>query len=247
MVNTYGRTSARKKLLEILDKGSFVEIDKEFTSKNLLHFSGYDEKLEKAKEVSGENESVICGFGRINRIKCIVIIFEPLFMMGSMGVVAAEKITHSFEIATRKKLPVISFSASSGIRLQEGTLALFQMVKTSGAVHKHSQKGLLYISVIYGTTLGGVAASFVSLADIIIADEGVQFGFTGKKIIGETFGEEISENFQMAHCAQKAGQVDIVVKSNDLRNKIISILLFHYTKKGVLCIKLAKVFKRLTI
>ena len=135
--------SAREKLKKIIDDGSFTEIDQNLASVNVLKFPGYDEKLKKAETVSSENEAVISGYATINKKPCVIVIFEPLFMMGSMGSVAGEKITRAFELATKRKLPIITITASGGARMQEGVYSLMQMSKTASAVYKHSRQAPL--------------------------------------------------------------------------------------------------------
>lgn len=218
---------AREKLLNIVDEESFVEFNKNLTSVNTLKFSGYDEKLKVAKAGSLESEAIISGMAAIHKKPCVIFVLEPLFMMGSMGSVVGEKITRAFEIATRKRLPVISISASGGARMQEGVLSLMQMSKTAAAVYKHGEKGLLYISVLSNPTLGGVTASFAMLGDIIIAEEGAQVGFTGKRIIEETIRKKLSDDFQSAKYLKEHGFADMVVAVEDLRPTLGKLLLLH--------------------
>jgi acetyl-CoA carboxylase carboxyl transferase subunit beta len=133
----------------------------------------------------------------------------------------------AFEYATKKRIPVLSITASGGVRVQEGIPALMQMVKTVNALKKHSKKGLLYISIITDPTLGGVSASFVSLADIIIAEQGAIYGFSGKRIINETTYEKISDDFQTSEFAKKHGMVDIVGNKKNIKEIVVSILKLH--------------------
>lgn len=218
---------ARDRLKEIVDSDSFIECFTDMQTKNILHFKDYDEKIKKAKSVSGEFEAVIAGIAKIGGIKCAVFILEPLFILGSMGAIAGEKITKIFELAGRKKLPVISISSSGGARMQEGIFSLFQMAKTAGAVKKHSLKGLLYISVISNPTLGGVSASYASLGDIIIAEEDAVFGFTGRRIIEETIKKKLPDNFQTAEYAMQHGQIDMIIQKAKLRELLSEILHLH--------------------
>lgn len=222
----------RDKLIDILDTNSFKELWSDIYTYNYLEFTGYDEKLRVAKENSGEKDSVITGFGMIAGCKCVVAAFEPLFMMGSMGLVAGEKIARAFRFATKKKLPVITFSSSGGARMQEGVVSLVQMAKTSAAVHEHAKKKLLYISVICDPTLGGVTASFASLADIIIGEKGARFGFTGKRIIEETTHEKLPDDFQTVEYAKRCGMVDIVVDKKEVKDVLKRLISVH-TKRGI--------------
>jgi len=225
-------SSVREKLNNILDEGSFEELWSNIYTYDYLKFSDYNEKLELARKRSGENDSVITGIGMIADCKCVVAAFEPMFMMGSMGLVAGEKITRSFCIASKKKLPIIIFSASGGARMQEGIVSLMQMAKTSAAVYEHTKKKLLYISVISDPTLGGVTASFASLADIIIGERGARFGFTGKRIIEEVTHEKLPDDFQTVEYAKHCGMVDIVVDKTELKTVLRRLLSVH-TKRGV--------------
>jgi acetyl-CoA carboxylase carboxyl transferase subunit beta len=148
-------------------------------------------------------------------------------MMGSMGSVVGEKVCQAFETAMRKKLAVVAFTASGGARMQEGPMSLLQMVKTAGVVKKHSDKGLLYVSVITDPTTGGVSASFASLADIIIAEPHAIFGFTGKRIIQDTRKRELPEDFQTAESALKNGAIDMVVERGELKSELAAIFSLH--------------------
>jgi acetyl-CoA carboxylase carboxyl transferase subunit beta len=219
--------TAREKLNRIIDHGSFSEIDQNLASINILRFPGYDEKLKKAKDSSSENEAVISGYATINKKPCVIVIFEPLFMMGSMGSVAGEKITRAFELATKKKLPIITITASGGARMQEGVYSLMQMSKTASAVYRHSRERLLYISVLSNPTLGGVTASFASLGDIIIAEEDAQIGFTGKRIIEETIRAKLADDFQTAKYIKEHGFADIIAREDELRPVLAKILQLH--------------------
>ncbi len=228
--NINRKMKAREKLYQIIDPDSFYEYFNDFTTINILNFESYDEKITKAKSESGESEAVITGIAKINEIECVVVIFEPLFMMGSMGVIVGEKITKAFELALRKKLPIISIIASGGARMQEGVFSLMQMVKTSAAMKKHSQKGLLSISVILNPTLGGVSASFASLADIIIAEDNAVYGFTGRQIIEETMKKKLPDEFQTAEFAKRYGQVDMITSQKNLRGLLTKLLNLHAPK-----------------
>lgn len=221
------KNSARYKLYHIIDKGSFREKYAQFKSNNILQFDEYDEKLSQAESSCIENEAVITGFATIGNIPLMVVMFEPKFMMGTMGTIVGEKITRTFELAEKGRLPVISITASGGARMQEGIFSLLQMAKTAGAVYKHSKRGLLYISVISDPTLGGVTASFASLADIIIAEENARYGFTGKRIIQETTHEILPIDFQTAQYAKEHGQVDLTVSNDKLRDMLHKIMFIH--------------------
>ena len=152
----------------------------------------------------------------INKVKILLIQFDKSNKMGTIGVAESEKITSAFEYATQKKIPVIAVVASGGIRVNEGTLALMQMAKMTAAVKQHSAKGLLYISVVTNPTLGGASASFVSLADIIIAEKYAVYGFSGRRIIEDTTHEQLPDDFQTAEYAKRHGMVDIVADKSEI-------------------------------
>ncbi|MBQ1903952.1 MAG: acetyl-CoA carboxylase carboxyl transferase subunit beta, partial [Ruminococcus sp.] len=175
--NYHSRLSARERLDITVDKGSFREFDRTMISKNPIDFPGYEQKQIALREKTGLKDAVLTGRAKIYGKDTVIIVMDSNFMMASMGSVVGEKITRAFEYATRKKLPVIAFTASGGARMQEGIVSLMQMAKTSGAVARHSEAGQLYIAVMTDPTTGGVTASFASLGDIIIAEPKVLIGF----------------------------------------------------------------------
>ena len=163
----------------------------------------------------------------INKVKILLIQFDKSNKMGTIGVAESEKITSAFEYATQKKIPVIAVVASGGIRVNEGTLALMQMAKMTAAVKQHSAKGLLYLSVVTNPTLGGASASFVSLADIIIAEKYAVYGFSGRRIIEDTTHEQLPDDFQTAEYAKRHGMVDIVADKSEIKQIISKLLRLH--------------------
>ena len=173
------RISARQRIRLLTDKNSFREMDAQLQSDDPLGFSGYQAKLETARISSSETEAVLCGTAAIGGQKCCLFAMEPSFMMGSMGTVVGEKITRVFEYAAANRLPVIGCTVSGGARMQEGLLSLLQMAKTSGAVKRHSDAGLLYIVLLPDPTTGGGTASFAMEGDIILAEPGATIGFAG--------------------------------------------------------------------
>ena len=173
------RINARQRLNMIVDPNTFVEQHHQLTSSNRLDFPGYDEKLEQATLFSHENEGVIIGTGKIGGHSVALFVMEATFMMGSMGQVVGEKITLIFEYALKHQLPVLGYTVSGGARMQEGMLALMQMAKTSGAVKRHSDAGLLYLTILTDPTTGGVTASFAMEGDIILAEPEALIAFAG--------------------------------------------------------------------
>ena len=184
--NYHSRLSARERLDITVDKGSFREFDRTMISKNPIDFPDYEQKQIALREKTGLKDAVITGRAKIYGKDTVIIVMDSNFMMASMGSVVGEKITRAFEYATRRKLPVIAFTASGGARMQEGIVSLMQMAKTSGAVARHNEAGQLYIAVMTDPTTGGVTASFASLGDIIIAEPKVLIGFAGRRVEPET-------------------------------------------------------------
>ena len=215
------------RLSTVLDSGSFRELNEKFPAADPLHFPGYKEKLENASRRTGVNEAVVTATGSIGGTDCVTAVLDSRFMMGSMSAAVGEKLTLAIEFAMKKKLPLIIFSASGGARMQEGILSLMQMAKTSAALAKFSEKGLLYISVLTDPTTGGVTASFASLGDIILAEPGALIGFAGPRVIQQTIGETLPEGFQRAEYLEEHGFVDAVVSRAHMREALASLLRLH--------------------
>lgn len=215
------------RLSTILDEGSLREINEKLTAQDPLDFPGYRAKLETAQKKTGLMEAVVTAVGTVGGHKCVVGVMDSRFMMGSMSSVVGEKITLAIEYATNKKLPLILFCASGGARMQEGILSLMQMAKTSAALARFLEKGLLYISVLTDPTTGGVTASFASLGDVILAEPGALIGFAGPRVIRQTIGEELPEGFQRAEFQEAHGFVDAVVPRTRMREALIRLLLLH--------------------
>ena len=221
------RINPRQRIAFIVDAGSFMEVHPDLTASNPLSFPGYDEKLEKARAASGENEGVVTGFATIGGQGCCLFIMNPDFMMGSMGSVVGEKITLLFEYATRRRLPVIGFTVSGGARMQEGILSLMQMAKTSGAVQRHSDAGLLYIAVLTDPTTGGVTASFAMEADITLAEPGALVAFAGPRVIEQTIHKKLPAGFQRSEFLLEHGFVDRIVPRQEQRAVLEKLLRLH--------------------
>ncbi len=225
----YFRMSARQRIAMVADNGSFHELNGDKASKNFLNFPDYDKKLKSAAAGSGENESVVCGTAKIAGFPCALFVMEAGFMMGSMGVVTGEKIAALFEYARENSLPVVGFAVSGGARMQEGVLSLMQMAKTSGAVKRHSDAGLLYISVLTDPTTGGVTASFAMEGDIILAEPGALIAFAGPRVIEQTINCKLPEGFQRAEFLLKKGFVDNIVERKRLKGYLGFLIKFHTT------------------
>ena len=213
------------RLSSVLDPGSFRELHEKLTAGDPLRFPGYGAKLDGARRKTGMNEAVVTATGTVGGNRCVVGVLDSRFLMGSMSAAVGEKLTLAIEHAGKNKLPLILFAASGGARMQEGILSLMQMAKTSAALARFSEKGLLYISVLTDPTTGGV--SFASLGDIILAEPGALIGFAGPRVIQQTIGETLPEGFQRAEFQMEHGFVDAVVPRKDLRDTLIRLLKLH--------------------
>ncbi|MCL2847238.1 MAG: acetyl-CoA carboxylase, carboxyltransferase subunit beta [Firmicutes bacterium] len=223
----YHRVPSRERVKMLTDEDSFVELNEDLVSKNIIEFPEYDDKLDKAIAQSNENEAVICGTATIDGEKCALFVMDPIFMMGSMGTVVGEKITLLFEHALEHKLPVIGYSLSGGARMQEGILSLKQMAKTASAVKRHSNAGLLYIVVLCDPTTGGVTASFAMLGDIILAEPKALVGFAGPRVIEQTIRQKLPIGFQRAEFLLEKGFVDNIVPRKDQPNTLARLIRLH--------------------
>ncbi|MGN0456213.1 MAG: acetyl-CoA carboxylase, carboxyltransferase subunit beta [Acutalibacteraceae bacterium] len=221
------RLSARERIALLADDSSFKEFDSDMTSSNILSFPDYDLKLKSAQLKSGENESVVTGECEIGGNKTVLGAMDSGFMMGSMGTVTGEKITRAFEYATENRLPVVICTVSGGARMQEGILSLMQMAKTSGAVKRHSDAGLLYITVLTDPTTGGVTASFAMEGDIIISEPNALIGFAGPRVIEQTIRQKLPKDFQTAEFVEEKGFIDAVVPRKELKGAISRLLEMH--------------------
>lgn len=227
----HGRLTARERLRLTCDKESFVEYDADMSSVDPLNFPGYAVKETEMQTKTGLKDAVVTGECTIKGSRCVIIAMDSNFMMASMGSVVGEKITRAFENAIEKKLPVVAFTASGGARMQEGIISLMQMAKTSGAVAKHSEAGLLYITVLTDPTTGGVTASFASLGDIIIAEPKILIGFAGRRVIEGTIKQHLPDDFQLAEFMLEKGFIDMIVKRNKMRSVLSHLLKLHGYEK----------------
>lgn len=221
------KLTAHERIRQLLDENTFVEMDKRMVLKEGLNFPGYREKLDRLQKSTGLYEAVVCGTGKIGGVKSAIAVMDSNFFMGSMGQIVGEKITRCIEMATKKKLPLIIFTTSGGARMQEGILSLVQMAKTSAALGRHNDAGLLYISYLTHPTTGGVSASFAMLGDIILSEPKCLIGFAGKRVIASTVNEELPENFQKAEFMLEKGFIDKIVERKDSRQVLADILKLH--------------------
>lgn len=222
------RMKARQRISMIVDKNSFCELFAGIKSVNPLNFPGYKDKLETSKTASEEEDAVICGTAMIGRQRCCIFVMESYFMMGSMGSAVGEKITSLFEYAKKHRLPVVGFTVSGGARMQEGLLSLMQMAKTSAAVKRHSDVGLLYLAVLTDPTTGGVTASFAMEADIILAEPGATVGFAGKRVIEQTTKQSLPKEFQSSEFVLAHGFIDKIVQRSEQRKTLAELIKMHH-------------------
>src|SRR5579862_9272243 len=223
------RLPARTRIEQLLDPGSFEEMFKDLSPADPLKFvdkKSYGDRLEAEQEKSGEKDAVICGKGFIKGRPIMVAVMDPTFMMGSMGSVVGEKITLTIEAAVEEKLPLLIVSCSGGARMQESTLSLMQMAKTSAALARLDDAGGLFVSLLADPTTGGVTASFAMLGDFIIAEPKALIGFAGPRTIWNTIKVELPDGFQRSEFLEEHGFVDFVVHRKDLRNEIARLVDF---------------------
>lgn len=228
----YFRVRAKNRIKMVADAGSFEPWDEDQVTGNPLNFPEYEEKVAATQEKTGLKEGVTIGKCTIYGEETVLGVIDARFMMGSMGHVVGEKITLAMERATELRLPVILFCCSGGARMQEGIVSLMQMAKTSGAVKRHSDAGLLYVPVLTDPTTGGVTASFAMLGDIILAEPRALIGFAGPRVIEQTIGQKLPEGFQRAEFQLEHGFVDAIVERENLKMYLYQILKMHKQRSG---------------
>lgn len=221
------RISARRRIKQIIDEGTFEEINENMQTTDPLNFDGYLKKLETLKEKTKINEGVKTGFGEICGNKVVIAVMDGNFMMGSMGSVVGEKITQAIEEAIANQLPFIIFCVSGGARMQEGIISLMQMAKTSAAFAKLDEAGLLSICILTDPTTGGVTASFAMLGDIILAEPKALIGFAGPRVIEQTIKQKLPEGFQRSEFLLAHGFIDKIVERKDMKNVIAKLVELH--------------------
>lgn len=223
----YFRISARRRIKQIIDEGTFEELDADMQTSDMLNFEGYKTKIKLLQEKTKINEAIKTGIGEINGKRVAIGVMDSNFFMGSMGSVVGEKIAKLVDKAIEEKLHLILFCVSGGARMQEGMISLMQMAKTSAAIAKLDEAGLLYISVLTDPTTGGVTASFASLGDIILAEPGALIGFAGPRVIEQTIKQKLPEGFQSAEFLLEHGFIDKIVKRKDMKQTLFNIINLH--------------------
>lgn len=228
--NYHFRINSEKRIKQLFDEGSFKEMFNNILPTDPLEFvdtESYAGRLKKAKEKTNLDEAVKCGTAKIDGIPVMAAVMDFEYMGGSMGSVVGEKITLAMEHALKKKIPMIAVTASGGARMQESALSLMQMAKTSCAVARLNEAGILYITVLTEPTFGGVTASFATLGDVIIAEQGARIGFAGRRVIEQTIKQSLPSDFQTAEYLMKYGQIDILSARKDLKANISKVLKLH--------------------
>jgi len=224
------RINARKRIEQLFDENSFEELFTEIKPTDPLNFvdtEPYTERLEKAHKKTGLNDAVVTGIASIGGYKVAKAVMDFDYMGGSMGSVVGEKVTRIIEKAIEEQLPVLAITSSGGARMQESALSLMQMAKTSCAVSRLDDAGLLYVNLLTEPTFGGVTASFGMLGDIIVAEQGARIGFAGRRVIEQTIRQKLPSDFQTSEYLMKYGQVDIVSSRKDLKNTLAKIFAMH--------------------
>ena len=218
---------AQKRIEFLTEADSFEEWDTGLSTENPLHMIGYPDKIKALQDKTKLDEAVITGKARIGENEVALMVMDGRFLMASMGEVVGEKIARGVERATKEKLPVIIFTCSGGARMQEGMTSLMQMAKTSAALKRHSDAGLLYITVLTDPTTGGVTASFAMLGDIILAEPKALIGFAGPRVIEQTIHKKLPKGFQRSEFLLKHGFIDKIVERKDMKTVLEQILTMH--------------------
>ena len=226
------RLSSRRRIAQIIDEGTFEEFNLNIETVNPLGMDTYIKKMQAIREKTGLDEAVKCGKGKINGEEVVICAMDGNFLMGSMGTVVGEKITYSIEKAIELRLPLIIFCVSGGARMQEGIMSLMQMAKTTAAIAKLGEAGLLYISVLTDPTYGGVTASFASLGDIILAEPHAMIGFAGPRVIEQTINQELPEGFQTSEFLLEHGFIDKIVERKDMKDTLYKLILLNKSERN---------------
>jgi acetyl-CoA carboxylase carboxyl transferase subunit beta len=225
--------SARERIDNLIDEGTFEEFDQNLLSMDVLKFTGvasYSERLESYREKTGLKDAVVTGFGRLSGHDIGLAVMDFNFLAATMGSAVGEKITRLVEKGTKAGRPIIVVTASGGARVHEGILSLMQMAKTSAALARQAQLRLPYFVVLTNPTTAGVMASFASLGDIILAEPKCMIGFAGPRVIRETTHQDLPPGFQTAEFLQRHGFIDLIVRRPDLRTTL-SRLVGHLSSR----------------
>ncbi len=221
------RIGADERVTQLVDPGSFEPMWTGLSPVDSLQFVDrlpYQQRIEKEQGKTGHNDALVAGKAFVKGRGVVLAVMNNQFMMASMGSVVGEKITRAVELATDEDKPLIVVCAGGGARMQESTLAVSQMIKTSAALARFDDAGGLYLTVLTDPTTGGTAASFAMLGDITLAEPEALIGFTGARVIANTVRQELPEGFQRAEFLVEKGFVDRVVHRHELRNEIARLI-----------------------
>ena len=223
------RLAAHERIALLLDEGSFEELDAEMRSTDPLHFApegirSYAEKLAAEEESTGRREAALYGRAKFDHTPIVFALVDRNHFTGTMGAVVGEKIARAFELAARERRPLVVCSASAGARQHEGVVALMQMAKTAAAADALAHQRVPYVSILTNETLGGVTASFATLADCIIAEPGAVIGFAGPRVVEQNTGEKLPPGAQTAEFQLRHGMVDLVVPRRELREAVARVI-----------------------
>lgn len=224
------RINARTRIAQLFDENSFEEMFSGVKPTDSLKFTdteSYKDRIKKAKAKTGLDDAVITGVAKINGTKLATAVMDFEYMGGSMGSVVGEKVTRMMEEALKQKIPMLVITASGGARMQESALSLMQMAKTSCAVARLDEEKILYICLLTEPTFGGITASFGTLGDIIVAEQGARIGFAGRRVIEQTIRQKLPSDFQTAEYLMKYGQIDVVSARKDMKETLSRIIEMH--------------------
>ena len=226
--------NARERIVSMLDKDSFEEMDMSVHSLDPLKFnatSSYPQKLKQNQVKTKEIDTVVSGMGLMGDMPVSIAVMDFRFMAASLGSAAGEKITRAIERGIEEQCPVIIVSASGGARMQEGILSLMQLAKTSAALARLSEAGLPFFSILTNPTMAGVMASYASLGDVIIAEPEALIGFAGPRVIKETTQQDLPEGFQTSEFLLEHGLVDVIIHRSEMRERMINLIKALYGAK----------------
>jgi acetyl-CoA carboxylase carboxyl transferase subunit beta len=218
------RLTARQRIAITADSGSFLEHDRGLRSSDPLGFPGYPEKLAEGEARSGLSESMVWGECSIEGLSVALAVMDFNFMGGSMGAVLGEKLARAAELAIARRIPLLTFASSGGARMQEGIVSLLQMAKTAAAVAELESSGIPFIVVACDPLTAGVFASFASLGDVILAEQGALVGFAGPRVIEQAFKIKLPPGSHTAEFQLQHGMVDAVVNRRELRPLLVRLL-----------------------
>jgi len=229
--NYHGSINAFERASQIFDDGTFEELYAGIAPVDSLGFTdlkgSYADKIVENRKKSGITEAVITAKGQINGINVAVSIMDFRFLGGSLGSATGEKILQGANYAYENNIPYVVFSASGGARMQEGVLSLMQMAKTCAGVARLNRKNIPFVSVLTNPTTGGVTASYAMMGDVNIAEPGAVIGFAGRRVIEQTIGEKLPEDFQTAEYLRDHGFVDAIVNRKDMKEYLFRLFSYY--------------------